>query len=214
MPYNPGVQDISGQLLSRGMEQAALMRSQAMGNIGTGIANAINVFQKRKEEEQDFMAKAKSMESFIKSHADDFAPVDPQTGQKNQDAVLQFLQKNPDESTRQYYMKLGTFLDTAITGTKMQKEVAATRLEKARADTAEAELKDIKDAAKWNQTYGNVDVLGNLMGGGKPGFLLLARECQTPPLVSLPSMLPLRLLRPMNCPRSRSMVLDQLPKEH
>ena len=144
MPYAPGVQDISGQLLGRGIEAAAQARAQGMGAIGNTISNLFGQYTQKRAQDEEFMAKAKSMENFIKTHADDFAPIDPQTGQKNSEAVLQFLQQSPDENAKQKYMRLGTFLDAAVTGTKVQQQAAAAKFETARANQAEEELRRTK----------------------------------------------------------------------
>jgi hypothetical protein len=151
MPYAPGIQDISGQLLGRGIEAAAQARAQGMGAIGSTISNLFGTYAQKRAQDEEFMAKAKSMENFIKTHADDFAPVDPQTGQKNPDAVLQFLQQSPDENAKQKYMRLGSFLDTAVTGTKMQQAQAATRFENLRSDQAQAEIARLKALSDYQQ---------------------------------------------------------------
>lgn len=168
MPYNPGVQDISGQLLARGMENAAQARAQGIGAIGGAISNLFGTYAQKRQQDEEFMAKAKSMENFIKTHADDFAPVDPQTGQKNPDAVLQFLQQSPDENAKQKYMRLGTFLDTAVTGTKVQQQAAAAQYEKTRAALAQAELDEIKKALAEAEAAKLEDLGMGEDFGGKP----------------------------------------------
>ena len=45
MPYNPGVQDISGQLIAQGMSQASAARAQAIQSIGQSIAGGIKQYQ-------------------------------------------------------------------------------------------------------------------------------------------------------------------------
>ena len=151
MPYNPGVQDISGQLLSRGMEQAALMRSQAMGNIGTGIANAINVFQKRKEEDEDLQSKAKAASAFLTQFSDTFAPIDPNTGKRNPESITKFLEKNIDETDRQYAKRVIAAVPQAIDSAKMQQLQAATRFENLRSDQAQAEIDRQKALSDYQQ---------------------------------------------------------------
>jgi len=156
MPYNPGVQDISGQLLSRGMEQAALMRSQAIGNIGTGIANAINVFQKRKEEDEDLQSKAKAASTFLTQFADTFAPIDPNTGKRNPESITKFLEKNIDETDRQYAKRVIAAVPQAIDSAKMQQLQAATELERAKADQAKMDIEEQKKAAEWMKQFGGM----------------------------------------------------------
>lgn len=45
MPYNPQVQDISGQLIAQGMSQASAARAQAIQSIGQSIAGGIKQYQ-------------------------------------------------------------------------------------------------------------------------------------------------------------------------
>ena len=52
MPYNPGVQDISGQLLAQGMLNAAQTRGQMYGDIGQFVSNLGTSFLKQEEERQ------------------------------------------------------------------------------------------------------------------------------------------------------------------
>lgn len=52
MPYNPGVQDISGQLLASGMLNAAQTRGQMYGDIGQFMSNLGTSFLKQEEERQ------------------------------------------------------------------------------------------------------------------------------------------------------------------
>lgn len=52
MPYNPGVQDISGQLLASGMLNAAQTRGQMYGDIGQFMSNLGSSFLKQEEERQ------------------------------------------------------------------------------------------------------------------------------------------------------------------
>jgi hypothetical protein len=52
MPYNPGVQDISGQLLASGMLNAAQTRGQMYGDIGQFMSNMGTSFLKQEEERQ------------------------------------------------------------------------------------------------------------------------------------------------------------------
>ena len=45
MPYNPGIQDISGQLIAQGMSQASAARAQAIQSIGQSITGGIKQYQ-------------------------------------------------------------------------------------------------------------------------------------------------------------------------
>ena len=52
MPYNPGIQDISGQLIAQGMSQASAARARAMENIGQSISGAITSGFKQYQQNQ------------------------------------------------------------------------------------------------------------------------------------------------------------------
>lgn len=52
MPYNPGVQDISGQLIAQGMSQASAARARAIENIGQSIGGAITSGFKQYQQNQ------------------------------------------------------------------------------------------------------------------------------------------------------------------
>jgi len=52
MPYNPGIQDISGQLIAQGMSQASAARARAMENIGQSISSAITSGFKQYQQNQ------------------------------------------------------------------------------------------------------------------------------------------------------------------
>lgn len=52
MPYNPGVQDISGQLIAQGMSQAGAARAQALQNLGQSIGGAITSGFKQYQQNQ------------------------------------------------------------------------------------------------------------------------------------------------------------------
>ena len=45
MPYAPGIQDISGQLIAQGMSQAGAARARAIESIGESIAGGIKQYQ-------------------------------------------------------------------------------------------------------------------------------------------------------------------------
>lgn len=52
MPYNPGIQDISGQLIAQGMSQANAARAQAIQSIGESISGAITTGFKQYQQNQ------------------------------------------------------------------------------------------------------------------------------------------------------------------
>ena len=45
MPYAPGIQDISGQLIAQGMSQAGAARARAIESIGESIVGGIKNYQ-------------------------------------------------------------------------------------------------------------------------------------------------------------------------
>jgi len=45
MPYAPGIQDISGQLIAQGMSQAGAARARAIESIGESISGGMKQFQ-------------------------------------------------------------------------------------------------------------------------------------------------------------------------
>ena len=52
MPYNPQIQDISGQILAQGMMNAAQMRAQTAGDIGQFMGNFGSQILKNEQERQ------------------------------------------------------------------------------------------------------------------------------------------------------------------
>ena len=52
MPYNPQIQDISGQLIAQGMSQASAARARAMENVGQSISGAITSGFKQYQQNQ------------------------------------------------------------------------------------------------------------------------------------------------------------------
>ena len=45
MPYAPGIQDISGQLIAQGMSQAGAARARAIESLGESIAGGMKQYQ-------------------------------------------------------------------------------------------------------------------------------------------------------------------------
>lgn len=96
MPYNPGIQDISGQLYAKGME-----RGQQYLNQG------INQFFKTQEEETAFEAKNKAMLAMITANKEQF-------GLKDDESLKQFLKGSTFESQRDKYARMGTLVETNV----------------------------------------------------------------------------------------------------
>ena len=57
MPYAPGIQDISGQLIAQGMSQAGAARARAIESLGESIAGGIKQYQQNQMFTQQSLAK-------------------------------------------------------------------------------------------------------------------------------------------------------------
>ena len=57
MPYAPGIQDISGQLLAQGMSQAGAARARSIESIGESLSNGIKQYQQNESFTQQSLAK-------------------------------------------------------------------------------------------------------------------------------------------------------------
>jgi hypothetical protein len=57
MPYAPGIQDISGQLLAQGMSQAGAARARSIESIGDSLASGIKQYQQNQSFTQQSLAK-------------------------------------------------------------------------------------------------------------------------------------------------------------
>jgi hypothetical protein len=67
MPYNPGIQDISGQIRAQGSMAGAQGFARGIGDFADGFAR----MQKKREEDAKAMAAMKATQSFIKANAKD-----------------------------------------------------------------------------------------------------------------------------------------------
>jgi len=106
MPYNPGVNDISGQLLAQGMMQRARGFSNA-------IQSYVETTKKRDEENRAALAKGRALENLIKTNAKAFGMDDP-------DKLKQFLSVDPNERPKDRAARFGEFVENAIVGHKIQ----------------------------------------------------------------------------------------------
>ena len=57
MPYAPGIQDISGQLLAQGMSQAGAARARSIESIGESLSSGIKQYQQNQNFTQQSLAK-------------------------------------------------------------------------------------------------------------------------------------------------------------
>jgi len=61
MPYAPGIQDISGQLLAQGMSQAGAARARSIESIGESLASGIKQYQQNENFNKQSLAKFTGM---------------------------------------------------------------------------------------------------------------------------------------------------------
>lgn len=130
MSYNPGVTDISGQLLGAGISQAA-------SAIGQGIVG----YKQKVDENKTLTAQSKALETLIPTYA--------QATGIPQDQIEQALQSSPDESPRQRYARLSSTLEGLVqVGTAkmqaMQRDAVGTNIaaEKQRMTIQAQEIQD------------------------------------------------------------------------
>jgi len=83
MPYAPGIQDISGQLIAQGMSQAGAARARALEGLGQSIAGGIKQYQQNQLFTQQSLAKfGSAMEDpNFKSYVQGIANDDPVASQ-------------------------------------------------------------------------------------------------------------------------------------
>lgn len=100
MPYSPGVQDISGQLIAQGI-------NRGQDAYYSNLNNNINQFFKTQEEETAFEAKNKAMLAMITANKEQF-------GLKDDESLKQFLKGSTFESQRDKYARMGTLVETNV----------------------------------------------------------------------------------------------------
>lgn len=118
--YNPGVQDVSGQLLGQGISQA-----------GQGIASGVKDFQKEQDTTKLLGAQSKAFETII--------PIYAQAIGMAPDEVKQTLAQNPEESIRQRAARLATFHEGMIETAKAKQQVSENQARAAQAQLAQQE---------------------------------------------------------------------------
>jgi hypothetical protein len=99
--YNPGVNDISGQIMAQGIS-----------NLGGIIGNTITAYKAKSDENKDFQAKSKSVENLIKTHANDFG--------LSKEQLDAYLSPDPNEAPKERYTRLSGMIDNAVVSHKMQ----------------------------------------------------------------------------------------------
>lgn len=153
MPYNPGITDISGQLLGRGMESAAQARAQGINAIGNAAGGVMDFFAKRQEENKDLQAKNKAIENIISTHPEIFAPKGAD-GSPDAEKLSMFLQTDPNENLKQKYARISSFMEGTITSKKMEQMQQQTADLKAQTDQRQAELSDTARATEMMKQFG------------------------------------------------------------
>jgi len=175
MPYNPGVQDISGQLYAQGME-----RGQQYLNKG------INQFFKTQEEETAFEAKNKAMLAMITANKEQF-------GLKDDESLKQFLKGSTFESQRDKYARMGTLVETNVMMANQKRAAANAQSENAQR-AAQTRLLEINAAAHQqnmaaqekaaSDVQAQKTILGNLNQFNQPNAPIIDRN----KIVSNPSL--------------------------
>lgn len=166
--------------------EAGRILYQGMMDQARGIAGAVNQFvdegYKRQEQDKEFNAKLKVTEqalgTFIKPKAAEFGTTP--------EAIDAFLKVNPSESPKERYLRLGGFLEQAITSSKMTRDAqqaetqrkytdalaAGALAQKSATDAATAErqretalagqfvksIKELKDLEQLEQSGGNFTI--------------------------------------------------------
>jgi hypothetical protein len=123
MPYNPGVNDISGQIMGN-----------AIQNLGGTIANTIAAYKAKTDENKDFQSKVKATEGYLKAHPTDFA-----TSKEEMDAMLA---RDPNETDKGRYERLSSVVDNAVLGAKM-KQMQAQQQQQEQMQAAFAQNKQL-----------------------------------------------------------------------
>lgn len=152
MPYNPGVQDISGQLYGHGISQA-----------GNSIADMIKVWSQKEDEKKEAIANAKADEQWISRNAELFG---------GEDKVQELLQVDPHETPKQRAIKLKQAMANTVTGVTIQSRQQEIAAHKAQMDEANAKLaafnQQQQQNADLNQRLGTFSQMGNQMSQGQP----------------------------------------------
>ena len=106
MPYQPVERD-AGRI----MYEAALRRGQT---IGGAITDWTNTLYQRQEENKQFDAKVKALEQVYKQNA-------PQFGFKTPEELTQFLSQDMNQTPKERYARLATFLEDKIVASREQR---------------------------------------------------------------------------------------------
>ena len=118
------------------MYESAINRADILANTITGLSEKM---YQRDQENKAFGAKLKSLESLLQTHKDKFG--------MSEEQVKQFLSQDPNQSPKERYLRIGSFIEDSIKMSQLQKEQqqlkeagARTALTQAQADEMRAEM--------------------------------------------------------------------------
>ena len=178
MPYSPGVQDISGQLIAQGM-------NRGQDAYYSNLNNNINQFFKTREEDSAFQAKNKAMQAMITANKEEFG--------LNDETLKPFLKGSTFESPRDAYARMGTFVETNVLMAN-QKRAAANAQSEIDQRAAQTRLLEVNAAAHRQSmaaqekaaldAQAQKDFLGNLNQFNRPSTPIIDRN----KIVSNPSL--------------------------
>lgn len=112
------------------MYESAMRRAGTIGGAISGLAQSMNqqfqaeqaAAQAKAEEDRQFNAKLKALESLVQTHKDKFNLSDEQ--------VKQFLSRDPNDSAKTHYLKLGEFVERSLKASELEKTQAETQLKR------------------------------------------------------------------------------------
>lgn len=139
MPYAPGIQDISGQLIAQGMSQAGAARARAIESLGESIAGGIKQYQQNQMFTQQALGKFGQglMDPTFKQYVDRVVSDDPNAPQVP-DALKKAFK---NAATGKVDIYDAALLGTAAEGYQQNKaRVAQTALVQAQVDELRAEM--------------------------------------------------------------------------
>ena len=151
MPYAPGVQDISGQLLAQGMSQAGQIKARALSGLGESIADTITGGMKQYQQNQLFTNQALGkfglamQDPTFKAYVQGIANDDPNAPQVP-DAIKKAI-KNASAGKLDIY-------DASLLGSVSEGFSPAERLKRLQADKLQAQLDQLK---KLGQIYESIN---------------------------------------------------------
>lgn len=139
MPYAPGIQDISGQLIAQGMSQAGAARARAIESLGESISGGIRQYQQNQMFTQQALGKFGQglMDPTFKQYVDRVVSDDPNAPQVP-DALKKAFK---NAATGKVDIYDAALLGTAAEGYQQNKaRVAQTALVQAQVDELRAEM--------------------------------------------------------------------------